>query len=65
MPKIPELPLTETVGSSLHVELASQGSGSRANAQEKVSDFGRAVEKQIRPLTRQKDDLVGVGSMFR
>jgi hypothetical protein len=64
-PTNPALPLTETVGSSLHVELASQGSDSRMNVQEKVSDFGKAVEKQIRPPSRQKDDLVGVGSMFR
>jgi hypothetical protein len=65
MPTIPALPLNETVGSSLHVELASQGSDSMMNAQEKGSGLGKAVEKRIQPLTRQKDDLVGVGSMFR
>ena len=64
-PTNPALPLTETAGSSLHVELASQGSDSRMNVQEKASDFGKAVEKQIRPPSGQKDDLVGVGSMFR
>jgi hypothetical protein len=62
---IPALSLTETAGSSLHVEPASQGSSSGMNVQEKASDCGMAVEKQIRPLTRQKDDLVGIGSMFR
>jgi hypothetical protein len=64
MPTIPTLPLTETAESSLHVELASQGSGPKANVQEKASDFGKAVEKQIRPPTRQKDELVGIGSVF-
>ena len=61
---IPTLPLTETAESSLHVELASQGSDSKVNVQEEASDFGKAVEKQIRPPTRQKDELVGIGSMF-
>ena len=63
-PTNPALPLTETVGSSLHVELASQGSDSKANIQEKASDFGKAVEEQIRAPTRQKDELVGIGSVF-
>jgi hypothetical protein len=63
-PTIPTLPLTETVESSLHVELASQGPDSKMNVQEKASDFGNAVEKQIRPPTRQKDELVGIGSVF-
>ena len=63
-PTIPTLPLTETAESSLHVELASQGSDSKVNVQEKASDFGKAVEKQIRPPTRQKDEWVGIGSIF-
>ena len=63
-PTIPTLPLTETAESSLHVELASQGSDSKANIQEKASDFGKAVEEQIRAPTRQKDELVGIGSVF-
>jgi hypothetical protein len=62
-PTILTLPLTETAESSLHVELASQGSDSKMNVQ-KASDSGKAVEKQIRPPTRQKDELVGIGSMF-
>jgi hypothetical protein len=63
-PTILTLPLTETAESSLHVELASQGPDSKMNVQEKASDFGSAVEKQVQPPTRQKDELVGIGSVF-
>jgi hypothetical protein len=49
----------------LDVELASLGPGSRNYDQQEVSDSGKAVEQSVRLPTRQKDDLVGIGSMFR
>jgi hypothetical protein len=41
------LSLTETTGSSLPVELTSQGSDSEMNVQKRASNFGKVVEKDV------------------